>query len=156
MLCHLVNVAKRARDQYYVALTTGLYWSYTLLFKLPVLMYSWFALYSHTSIHNCLHWTKSTVHYSSDHDWPDGFFLLIPPQSCGACWLAPGGRWWVRLFWDANLSDSPPLVRTLLMCPTLGPDGLEREGRKREEGRRARRRKGGQREDSEENKVWGR
>lgn len=41
----------------------------------------------------------------------------------------------MRLSWDANLSDSPPLVRTLLMCPTLGPDGLEREGRKREEGR---------------------
>ena len=104
-----------------------------------------------------LHYTVniSTVHYSSDHGWPGGFFLLIPPQSCGACWLAPGGRWWVRLSWDANLSDSPPLVRTLLMCPTLGPDGLEREGRKREEGRRARRRKGGQREDSEENKSLG-
>ena len=62
----------------------------------------------------------------------------------------------MRLSWDANLSDSPPLVRTLLMCPTLGPDDLEREGRKREEERRARRRKGGQKEDSEENEVWGR
>ena len=50
MLCHLVNVAKRARDQYYVALTTGLYWSYTLLFKLSVLMYSWFTLYSHYTL----------------------------------------------------------------------------------------------------------
>ena len=45
---YFVNVAKRTRDQCSIlstvnnsALTMGFYWSYTLLLKSPILMYSW-------------------------------------------------------------------------------------------------------------------